>query len=148
MTIQILAMAPSGEAFFSKDRFGVVRQHRRLGAHEPVEVNQGTVDWVVHQYGYERVDHEVADWAEAEAFVDDATTRTTILAEDLPVNVVIARSAVRVLARWLTSPADVHLVVPTVNRLLGETTVRANEELTKALLSLSNQAAETFGARG
>ena len=141
-------MAPSGEAFFTKDRFGVVRQHRRLGAHEPVEVNQGTVDWVVHQYGYERVDREVANWAEVEAFVDGATTKTTILAEDLPVNVVIARSAVRVLARWLTSPADVQLVVPTVNRLLSEVTVRADEELTKALLSLSSQAAETFGARG
>ena len=139
-------MAPSGEVFFTKDRYGVIRQHRRLGICEPVEVNSETVEWVIHHYGYDRVDEDLANWAEVEAFVDDAIPKATMLADDLPVNVVIARSAVRVLERWLASPTDVLLVVPTVNRLLGEPTVRNDADLSNALLTLSSRAAEMFRA--
>ena len=119
MTIRLLAMAPSGEVFFTKDRFGVVRQHRRLGGREPLEVSDATVDWVVDRYGYDPTAREFASWAEVEEYVERAVPKTTALAEDLPVNVVIARSAVRVVERWLASPADVRLVVPSYCKSAG-----------------------------
>ena len=144
MTIRLLAMSPSGEVFFTSDRFGIIRQHRRLGSREPVEVNGATVDWVIDRYGYQRKDRDLANWADVEAYVELEVPKTTMLAEDLPVNAVIARSAVRVMEKWLTSPADVRLVVPTVNRLLADDVVSADHELKQSLLSLSTRAAQSF----
>lgn len=144
MTIRLLAMSPSGEVFFTSDRFGIVRQHRRLGSRVPVEVNGATVDWVIDRYGYERKDQELANWADVEAYVELEVPKTTVLTEDLPVNAVIARSAVRVMEKWLTSPADVRLVVPTVNRLLADDAVSADHELKQSLLSLSTRAAQSL----
>jgi hypothetical protein len=140
--ISVLAMSPSGEVFFTRDGRGVVRQHRRLGHHDPLEVSEATVAAVVDQYAYDRVDTECKDWADVEAFVEGAITRTPSKVEDLPVNMVIARSAAEIMETWLQSPADLPLIVPAVNRLLANNAVAADSDLKAALLSLSTRAAK------
>ena len=102
MTIRLLAMSPSGEVFFTSDRFGIVRQHRRLGSRVPVEVNGATVDWVIDRYGYERKDQELANWADVEAYVELEVPKTTVLTE-------VAESELTVVERC---PIDMPGVLP------------------------------------
>lgn len=99
--ITLVAMSPSGEVFFTRDAHSIVWRHRPLGSHEPVEVNQHTVDWVVHRYDYTEVNQEFDSWAAASACVDAVVPRTMVLPEDLPVGPTIAASAVRVMENWL-----------------------------------------------
>ncbi len=140
--IELLAKSPSGEVYFTRDGYGIVRRHRPLGSHAPIEVSETTVDWTIADHGYDRCDQTFATYFEAEQFVEDAVPKTMVLAKDLPVNPLIARSAVRVMEGWLDSPTDVRLVVATVNRLLADEAVAADAELKRALLSLSTRAAE------
>lgn len=135
--IELLAMSPSGEVYFTRDRHGVIWRHRRLGRHASIQVSEATVDWTVSHHGYDRCDRTFSNLVDAEAHVVSRLPTTTVMAEDLPVNVPIARSAVRVMERWLDSATDAPLIVPTANRLLKEDAVSADTVLRKALLALS-----------
>ena len=140
MTVRLLAMAPSGEVYFTKDQYGAVWRHRPLGGHQPVEVNEPTVDWVVHRYDYTRVDEDFANFADAEAHVRNSVPAKVVSPDDLPVGPTVAR-ADRIMRGWLDSPSDRRLIVATVNRLLADERVRADAQLTNDLLALSTEAA-------
>ena len=139
-------MAPGGGVFFSRDREGIVRRHRRLGINQAVEVNESTVEWAVNRYGYDRVDKDLPDWSSLEAFVIASIPTREVSVADLPVNPMIARQSTGVLRKWLNSRSDVHLVVPVVNRLIANALVRADEQLCIELLEISTAAAFSLRA--
>ncbi len=145
--IELLAMSPSGEVYFTRDRNGFIWRHRRLGLHETIQVSMSTVDWTITHHGYDRCDDTFATLVEAENYVVSKIPTSIVNPADLPVNITIARSAVRVMERWLESPTDVALVIPTVNRLLANDTVCADTELKRALLSLSDRATGVAGSK-
>ncbi len=141
--ITLLAMSPSGEVYFTRDSHDVIWRHRRLGHRTSVQVSEYTVDWSVSHHGYNRYDETFPTLVGAEAFVISRIPTTAVLAEDLAVNLTIAKSAARVMKRWLHSPTDIQLIVPTVNRLLRNDAVCADADLKASLLALSDSALRT-----
>ena len=139
-------MAPAGEVFFSRDREGIVRRHRRLGVTQAVEVSESTVEWAVNRYGYDRVDKDLPDWSSLEAFVIASIPTREVSVADLPVNPMIAHQSAAVLRKWINSRRDVYLVVPVVNRLMANALVRADEQLCKELLEISSAASRSLSA--
>lgn len=130
--IKLLAVAPSGEVFFTRDQHGQVWEHRRLGLLDPIQVGEQVVDRVVLDHGYERVDEDAETWGDVEDLVERRIRR--IEKHDLPVNRVVAQSMLPVIDNWLASSADRHLVVPLVTRLLEEDTVAGDATLRRQLL--------------
>lgn len=130
--IRVLAMSPSGEAYFTRDHRGQVWEHHRMGGLDPVRAGDQVVDRVVLDHGYERVDENAATFAEAEDLVERRTARAS--QADLPVNRTVARSMIPVLDGWLLSPADRCLVIPLVTRLLAADEVALDAELRRELL--------------
>ena len=71
--IALLAMSPSGEMFFTRDSFGIVREHRRLGRRDPLEVSEAVVDRVVDAVPVDQ--HRVVGQADDDAFGERAPGR-------------------------------------------------------------------------
>jgi len=136
--IHLLALAPSGEDYFTRDSLGRIWHHDRLTGLDPVEVGPSSVERALSDHGYLRVEREVEGWREVERLVLDLLPRIPDL--NLKVNVTVARAMLPVLDKWLVSPSERHLVAQLVNRLLVTRDVATDDDLRQALLSRSQAA--------
>ena len=66
--ITLLAMAPSGETYLARDRFGKVWLFQPVGAGETTEVDAGLVERAVAFGGFDRIDEHFDSWDELERF--------------------------------------------------------------------------------
>ena len=139
--IRLLAMSPSGEVYFSQDALGRVWRHDCLGGLDPLEVSIRTVDRVVTEHGYDRVEVDFADWSAIEREVAERTRK--VVMPNLAVNRTVARAMLPVLDKWLSSEHDRALVVPLASKLLTDDAVAADSELRVALLDRIEQAAKS-----
>ena len=135
--IRLLALSPSGEAFFTRDQHGVIREHWRLGGLDPLQVSEREVDRAVVDHGFERAGVDLETWAEVE---DEFDRRIRRADEPLVPTPATARALPPVLDRWLAWPADRPNVVPLVLRLLQEDSVRQSGDLARTLLERARRA--------
>lgn len=135
--IRLLAVSPSGEAFFTRDQHGVIREHWRLGGLDPLQVSEHEVGRAVVDHGFERAGVDLKTWAEVE---DEFDRRIRRADEPLVPTAATARALLPVLDRWLAWPADRPNVVPLVLRLLEEVAIRQDAELSRRLVELARRA--------
>lgn len=81
--ITLLAMAPSGETFLARDRFGKVWLFQPVGAGETAEVDAGLVERAVAFGGFDRIDEQFDSWEELHQFRQD---RAALVVPDVVVD--------------------------------------------------------------
>jgi hypothetical protein len=131
--ITLLAMAPAGEVFFTRDASGQAWEHRSLGAHDPLPVSDVVVDRVVSDFGYVRVGVSVKSWAEIADLIDREVR--TVPVADVVITRTLARTFLPLIDRWLVSSTERRQVVSLVTRLLDNDDVRTDRGLWQELMA-------------